>query len=94
MMDDQLGQQIGAWRRGVSAALVSEVTRSFDDYAEVYRRMVKDLNRDWKRELEKLAAEDVVTLVVVGALHLVGENSLIRMLRDRGRRVERWRPDD
>jgi uncharacterized protein YbaP (TraB family) len=94
MMDDQLGQLIGAWRRGDSAALDRELTRSFDDYPEVYRRLVTDRNRDWTRQLEKLAAEDGVTLVVVGALHLVGENSVIRMLRDRGRRVERWRPDD
>ena len=94
MMDDQLGKLIGAWRRGDSAALDRELTRSFDDYPEVYRRLVTDRNRDWTRQLEKLAADDGVTLVVVGALHLVGENSLIRMLRDRGRRVERWRPDD
>ncbi len=94
MMGDQLGDLISAWRRGDSAALERELTRSFDDYPEVYRRLVTDRNRDWTRQLEKLADEDGVTLVVVGALHLVGENSVIRMLRDRGQRVERWQADD
>mgnify|MGYP001827466618 CR=1 FL=1 len=94
MMDDQLGKLIGAWRRGDSAALDRELTRSFDEYPEVYRRLVTDRNRDWTRQLEKLADDGGVTLVVVGALHLVGEDSVIRMLRDRGRRVARWRADD
>jgi hypothetical protein len=94
MMDDQLGQLISAWRRGDSAALDRELTRSFDGYPEVYRRLVTDRNRDWTRQLEKLADEGGITLVVVGALHLVGEDSVIGMLRDRGQRVERWHPDD
>jgi uncharacterized protein YbaP (TraB family) len=94
LLDEQLATLIALWRRGDSAALNRELTRSFDDYPEVYRRLVTDRNRTWTQRLIDTADRDGVTLVVVGALHLVGEDSVVEMLRERGRTVLPWRPAD
>lgn len=92
MMGEQLTTLIEAWRRGDASSLDQELSRSFKEYPDVYRRLVTDRNRTWARRLATVADEDGVTLVVVGALHLVGEQSVIRMLENRGRRVGRWVP--
>ena len=94
LMEEQLTMLIDAWRRGDSAALDRELTRSFADYPEVYRRLVTDRNRTWSRHLARLADERGTTLVVVGALHLVGENSVVEMLEGRGRKIRRWQGED
>jgi uncharacterized protein YbaP (TraB family) len=93
-MDVQLDTLISAWRRGDSAALDHELTRSFDDYPDVYRRLVTDRNRTWTKRIAEMADCEGVTLVVVGALHLVGEGSVVEMLSEQGRSVVPWRPSD
>ena len=37
-----------------------------------------------------MSDEEGTTLVIVGALHLVGKDSVIEMLKRKGREVERW----
>lgn len=93
LMGAQLATLIAAWRRGDSAELNRELTRSFRDYPEVYRRLVTERNRSWAQRLGELADQAGVTLVVVGALHLVGDDSVVQILSRRGLRVERWRPE-
>ena len=38
----------------------------------------------------RLSGEEGTTLVIVGALHLVGRDSVIEMLKRKGHKVERW----
>lgn len=48
-------------------------------------RLFRDRNYRWADYLEELVArEEGITLVVVGAGHLVGEDSLVEILADRG----------
>lgn len=90
MMDKQLGTLIAAWRKGDSATLERELGRSFEDYPDVYRRLVSDRNRSWVEPMLRMSDEAGTTLVIVGALHLVGKDSVIEMLKRKGREVERW----
>jgi uncharacterized protein YbaP (TraB family) len=50
--------------------------------------MVTDRNLAWMPPIEGLLAGDSDTMVVVGSLHLVGEDGLVNLLRKRGYRVE------
>ena len=90
MMDKQLDTLIAAWREGDSAELERELGRSFKDYPDVFRRLVSDRNRTWVDHLLRLSGEEGTTLVIVGALHLVGRDSVIDMLKRKGHKVERW----
>jgi uncharacterized protein YbaP (TraB family) len=52
----------------------------------------EDRNRRWLPQIEALLAGDEDTLVIVGALHLVGDIGLVELLRARGYSVERVDP--
>ncbi|MBM4231580.1 MAG: TraB/GumN family protein, partial [Gammaproteobacteria bacterium] len=49
-------------------------------------------NRNWVPQVKALLERDEDTLVVVGALHLVGERGLIALLEREGLRPRPYRP--
>jgi uncharacterized protein YbaP (TraB family) len=79
---------VAAWRTGDAAAIDAIMNESMDDAPALYARMLTDRNAAWVPQIEQLlrGADDV--LVVVGAAHLVGEHSVVEMLRQRGHTVE------
>jgi uncharacterized protein YbaP (TraB family) len=91
-LDSQLEVLTKAWRNGDQQRMARELAGSFDPYPDVYRDLVVTRNREWVDRLIEVADAGPDTLVVVGALHLVGRDSVVELLTDRGRRVERWRP--
>ena len=89
-MEEQLDVMTSAWRSGDMDTMARELEKSFGEYPDIYDRLVVERNRQWTAKLIDLADSAQDTLVVVGALHLVGRDSVIEMLRSRGRRVESW----
>jgi uncharacterized protein YbaP (TraB family) len=63
----------------------------FAQFPGLYQRLVVDRNKAWADVLDELTASETVSAVVVGALHLVGEDSLIELLRERGFTVSELR---
>lgn len=81
-----------SWRRGDAGAIEATMVRELAaKYAELYRRINVDRNQAWLPKLRAMldTAGDDDTLVVVGALHLVGKDGLVSQLKARGYRVER-----
>jgi len=93
-MEKEMDAMIAAWRTGDSAALARIMGKNFAEYPDVYEALVTRRNRDWAGQVVEMAQRPGTHLVVVGALHLVGKDSLIRMLEQKGRRVNRWRAAD
>ena len=58
------------------------------EYPELYEKVVVERNRRWSGQIEKMLAEGGGDMVVVGAAHLVGKDSLVEMLKAKGYRVE------
>jgi len=88
-MTDQLsGEMEKAWKTGDDAKLASLIAMSFADYPRQLERLVLQRNRNWLPVLEKILQREPATLVVVGAGHLVGPNSLVDLLRRQGYAVE------
>ncbi|PQA76346.1 TraB/GumN family protein [Rhodoferax sp. TS-BS-61-7] len=83
-----------AWRQGDVAALErTALAEMREQYPVLYQRVNVDRNKAWLPQLDALLrdkARDNV-LVVVGALHLVGSDGVVRMLADKGYQVERLR---
>ncbi|MGB5210377.1 MAG: TraB/GumN family protein [Gammaproteobacteria bacterium] len=88
----EMDSMIRAWRDGDSTALARLMGSSFADYPEVYDALVTRRNRDWADKIIDLGSRRGTSLVVVGALHLVGKDSLIRLLENRGQKVSNWSP--
>lgn len=80
-----------AWRAGDAERMWKEMAAEMKrDYPALYRRINVQRNDAWLPELERrLAEKDEDTLVVVGALHLLGEDGVVEKLRARGYKVER-----
>ena len=85
----RLEQLLQAWRTGDTATLASELSEEFEAFPELYRPLTEDRNRAWVERLVALLAGPDDYLVVVGALHLVGRNSVVDLLRQRGYAVTR-----
>jgi len=81
---------IGAWVKGDLAALEREtVTEMRKEAPDAFRILIKNRNRNWAEEIEKLMAGDQDYFIAVGAGHLLGEDSVISLLEKRGIKVER-----
>jgi uncharacterized protein len=81
-----------AWRRGDPQMLLDGMATDMRrDYPQLYRRINVDRNDAWVPKLQRMldgeAKDD--TLVVVGALHLLGDDGVVEKLRAKGYRVKR-----
>jgi len=75
---------LSAWRRGDAARLATLLSKEFREYPALYRLLVTDRNQHWLPQIEQFLQQDRNTLVVVGALHLVGRGGLLELLRQDG----------
>lgn len=85
----ELDAMVEAWKKGDIEALDRLVNGSMKDSPETYDLMIVQRNRNWVPQIESFLNDDENYLVVVGAGHLVGNESVIRLLREGGHHVER-----
>lgn len=80
-----------AWRRGDDKLLWNAMAAEMRGaYPQLYKRINTDRNDAWVPKLEQqLKAGQGGTLVVVGTLHLLGEDGVVEKLRAKGYQVER-----
>jgi uncharacterized protein YbaP (TraB family) len=84
-----LSEMVAAWRGGELESLSAELLDDFDQFPGLHETLVAKRNRSWVSPLERMLADGRRHLVVVGALHLVGPDNVIELLRARGHDVER-----
>ena len=84
-----LGAMVAAWRAGELESLSAELLDEFAAFPGLYETLVTKRNNAWVPALERMLADGRRHLVVVGALHLVGPDNVVELLRGRGHEVER-----
>jgi uncharacterized protein YbaP (TraB family) len=82
--DAEMHSVLGAWRRGDAAALATLLGKEYRSFPALYRPLVTVRNQRWLPQIEQLLTGAGNTLVVVGALHLVGQEGLLEALRRDG----------
>lgn len=88
-LEQDMEQLLAAWRRGDTESLTELKETSFKDFPELYAALIKKRNERWVEALrDKLEKQDDY-LVVVGALHLVGEDGVPAALARLGYKVVR-----
>ena len=75
---------VGAWKEGDGAALERFLLGSFEAYPQLHDRLLSQRNQQWLPQIEGYVGQDQDYLVIVGAAHLLGEEGLVQLLRDRG----------
>ncbi len=83
-IETMVGNMVDAWRAGDSSALEEVLLEGFETAPGLEDALLIKRNRNWVEPILELQNQDGNYLVVVGAAHLVGDNSVIEMLADRG----------
>ena len=86
-LDQELADMLAAWRTGNTAALAAMLEEESQTFPDLYRRLTIERNRAWVQQIDQMLESRDDYLVVVGALHLVGPESVVDLLRRRGHRV-------
>lgn len=86
-IQQELDEVITAWRRGDLATLESLLAKGRAESPVLMQRLTTDRNRQWMKKLLPLLEGQQDVFVVVGALHLVGDEGLPNLLRKAG-----WQP--
>lgn len=82
-------QMITAWLSGDEAEMESTFLDELKTFPSVYDRLFLRRNQNWVPKLITKLSEPGVHFVAVGAAHLVGDDSVVAMLRARGYEVPR-----
>lgn len=88
-VDELIGPMLEAWRAGDEAGLERSLEDDFDGYPELADALIYRRNARWAEQVSEMLRGDEDVLVVVGAMHLVGDRGLPALLEKRGFRVER-----
>ena len=83
-IEEDINLLINAWRYGDIDYFEETLLTEMRKYPELYKTLVVDRNRAWVEKIKKLTTEKDDYLVVVGALHLVGEDGLPALLSKQG----------
>jgi len=75
------------WQNGQAGKLYSLLFKSFEDYPEMEDRLLLQRNKGWVKKIEPMLAEPENIFIVVGAGHLVGPQSVVAFLKQKGYKV-------
>ncbi|MEE9492077.1 MAG: TraB/GumN family protein [Gammaproteobacteria bacterium] len=83
-------QMKNAWKAGDLEAFKDIALYPMQkDFPDVYQSLLVSRNNAWLPRIEALLTTPEIEMVLVGALHLVGKESLLAKLKTRGYQVER-----
>lgn len=78
---------VRAWQHGDTGELERLMRKESASNPELFRMLTTDRNRTWLPKIVALLHEDHDYLVIVGALHLVGDDGLVELLKHQGFQV-------
>ena len=87
MMRGDLKEMVDEWARGDIEAMEDENILEEYGHIEFYNAILKKRNENWIPRIEALLDEPGRKFIAVGAAHLAGPDSVVKMLRDKGYKV-------
>lgn len=75
---------IAAWRHGDTGYLNTGLLDSFAEHPELKKAVITDRNARWVEYIDALLDDDDDYLIIVGALHLVGDDGVPERLERKG----------
>lgn len=85
-----MGKMMRSWAGGTPERLERMFLMEMGGFEEAFlERLLYARNRNWIAPLESMLAENQENLVVVGAAHLIGDESVLGLLEQAGYEIER-----
>lgn len=91
---EEMERLVSLWRGGDAAALENLIDEEFANDPELRDAMLAERNRKWIDDIAAYLGKPGGTLVIVGALHLVGDQGVVELLESRGHDVVRVNSDE
>jgi uncharacterized protein YbaP (TraB family) len=88
-IEAEVRAMLAAWQNGDTRALARLLDEDFRDYPGLDDKLIYERNERWADKVSAMLGVGDDVLLVVGALHLVGQRGLPRLLERRGYRVRR-----
>lgn len=90
-MGESINEMIAAWRHGDIDFLESGLLESFAGHKELHEVLVAARNRRWATQIGELLDDPDDYLIIVGALHLVGDAGVPSLLANQGINIRQLR---
>ena len=87
-LDKDINEIVQSWLKGDETRLTTLLLTGMQEYPDLYEKILVERNRRWLSDIEKLLQQGSGAMVVVGAAHLVGQDSVVEMLKAKGYSVE------
>ncbi len=87
-MADMLDELIQAWKSGDTKRIDQILKEQMVEDSPIEKLLLTDRNKNWIPAIEKALAGKKNTMFLVGAAHLIGENSVVAILQRKGLKVE------
>ncbi len=82
-----MDELIDAWRNGDLEFMEDTILADMQQYTELHEVIVVERNRRWIAAINEYMTHDDDYLIIVGALHLVGDDGVPSLLRQQGTRI-------
>lgn len=89
-LEKELTEMIETWRNGSSKIMKRQIKEMKSDYPTIYKDLLVNRNNNWLPQIESFLTDDKVEFVVVGSLHMHGEDGLLSLLKEKGYQVEQY----
>ena len=90
-IEKELSILIDEWRKGNTKFISKKLKKNSKQFPLVYNKMFTERNANWMPQIEQFLQDDKVEFVVVGLGHLVGKDGLLKLLKNKGYKVEQLR---
>jgi hypothetical protein len=87
VIEGNFTDMIDSWENGNVSKLASIMEKSFEGYPDLYRRFVTERNKNWIKNIQRMMMKGDNVLIIVGAAHLAGKDSVIELLKEKGYKV-------
>ncbi len=87
-MESEFMEMISAWRKGSGQMAKKFIAEMKKDYPNLYKDLLVNRNLKWLKALNNFLETDEVEMVLVGDLHLYGEEGLLKSLQQAGYKTD------
>ena len=88
VIESLASDMLDAWETGNTGKLDAILKKSHAEDPAIYKRFFTDRNRNWVLKIRRLLKQNDDVLIIVGAGHLVGNDSVVDLLRKQGYQVK------
>jgi len=92
-LSESIDELIDAWRHGDTKTLEEGLLSSIEEQSDLADVLITSRNRRWAETISTLLDDDRDYLVIVGALHLVGDKGVPSLLADKGIGIHQLREE-